>query len=247
LYRRFYHPDGTTKFLQVVLPPVLRRPFVETLHAELGHFGRSKTALAVSKRAYFPAWRSFTHLVVKNCSVCNRLQRSKQPQKQTKLRPMTKFRPMAVLHADLVGPIPPGHNSQGQRGFQYILSVVDSATRYLWLLPLRHKTADEVAAVLCEQVILRISCPSAIITDQGNEFTGAVVQAVCDTLGITRLRTSGYYPQTHSKAERVHFSVHNMITKLLDKVNPSLWVDALGPAAFAYNSTVHSTTAIPFV
>jgi len=239
---RFYHPDGMTKFLQVVLPPVLRRPFVEKLQAELGHFGRSKTALAVSKRAYFPAWRSFTHLVVKNCSVCNRLQRSKQPQKQTKLRPMTEFCPMAVLHADLVGPIPPGRNSLGQRGFQYILSVVDSATHYLWLLPLRHKTADEVAAVLCEQVILRVSCLSAIITDQGKEFTGAVVQAVCDTLGITRLRTSGYHPQTDSKAERVHFSVHNMITKLLDKVNPSLWVDALGPAAFAYNSTVHSTT-----
>jgi len=229
LYRRFYHPDGTTKFLQVVLPPVLCRPFVEKLHAELGHFGRSKTALAVSRRAYFPAWHSFTHLVVKNCSVCNRLQRSKQPQKQTKLRPMTTFRPMAVLHVDLVGPILPGRNSQGQRGFQYILSVVDSAMRYLWLLPLCHKTADEVAAVLCEQVILRISCPSAIITDQGKEFTGAVVQAVCDKLGITRLRTFGYHPQTDSKAEHVHFSVHNMITKLLDKVNPSLWVDALGP------------------
>jgi len=157
LYRRFYHPDGTTKFLQVVLPPVLRHPFVEKLRAELGHFGRSKTASAVSRRAYFPAWRSFTHLVVKNCSVCNRLQRSKQPQRQTKLRPMTEFRSMAVLHADLVGPIPPGRNSQGQRGFQYILSIVDSAKRYLWLLPLRHKTADEVAAVLCEQVILRVS------------------------------------------------------------------------------------------
>jgi len=39
LYRGFYHPHGTTKFLQVVLPPVLCRPFVEKLHAELGHFG----------------------------------------------------------------------------------------------------------------------------------------------------------------------------------------------------------------
>ena len=192
------------------------------LHAELGHFGRSKTALAVSRRAYFPAWRSFMHLVVKNCSVCNQSQHSKQPQKQTKLRPMTEFRPMVVLHADLVGPILPGRNSQGQRWFQYILSVVDSATRYLWLLPLRQKTADEVAAALCEHIILRVSAPSAILTDQGKEFTGAVVQAVCDRLGITRLRTSGYHPQTDSEAERVHFSVHNMITKLLDGVNPSL-------------------------
>jgi len=64
--------------------------------------------------------------------------------KQTALRPMNEFRPMAVLHADLVGPIQEGHNVKGQRSFQYILSVVDSATRSfrfktrlltLWLPP----------------------------------------------------------------------------------------------------------------
>jgi len=44
---------------------------------------------------------------------------------------------MAVLHADLVRPLPEGWNSQNQRGFQYILSIVDSATRYLWLLRLQ--------------------------------------------------------------------------------------------------------------
>jgi len=35
---------------------------------------------------------------------------------------------MAVIHADLVGPLPEGKNSRGQRGFQYILSIVDSTT-----------------------------------------------------------------------------------------------------------------------
>ena len=62
--------------------------------------------------------------------------------KQTKLRPMSEFRPMAVLHTDLVGPIPEGVDGRGRRGYQYILSVIDSATRYLWLSPLRNKTAD---------------------------------------------------------------------------------------------------------
>ena len=55
---------------------------------------------------------------------------------------------MAVLHADLVGPIPAGSNCKGQTGFQYILSVIDSATRYLWFLPLRNKTADTVATAI---------------------------------------------------------------------------------------------------
>ena len=49
---------------------------------------------------------------------------------------------MAVLHADLVGPLPAGWHNSGQGGFQEILSVVDLVTCYLWLLLLRHKTSE---------------------------------------------------------------------------------------------------------
>ena len=61
---------------------------------------------------------------------------------------MQEFCPMAVLHTNFVEPLLEGQNSRNQRGFQYILSIVESATRYLWLLPLRHKTAEAVATGL---------------------------------------------------------------------------------------------------
>jgi len=70
---------------------------------------------------------------------------------------------MAVLHADLVGALLEGWNSRNQRGFQYILLVVYLAIRYLWLLPLHHKTAEAVATALFDEVISSISMPSAII------------------------------------------------------------------------------------
>jgi len=91
---------------------------------------------------------------------------------------------MAVIHADLVGPLPEGKNSRNQRGFQYILSVIDSATRYLWLLPICHKTAEYVAATLFDEVILRVSVPSTILTDQGGELTAEVVECLLKRLGI---------------------------------------------------------------
>jgi len=75
---------------------------------------------------------------------------------------------------DLVGPLPEERNSR-KRGFQYILSVIDSATHYLWLLPLCHKTAESVMAKLFDEVISRVSVPSAVLTDQGGEFMGDVV------------------------------------------------------------------------
>jgi len=78
LYRKFHYPDGIVNFLQLILPARLHRPYVERLHAELGHFGRTKTCYAVSRRAYFPGWRTLTGLLVRNCAVCNLHQRSRQ-------------------------------------------------------------------------------------------------------------------------------------------------------------------------
>ena len=98
------------------------------------------------------------------------------------------------------------------------MSVIDSAARYLWLLPIRHKTAECVAATLFDEVISRVSVPSVILTDQGGEFMGEVVECLLRRLGISHLRTSAYHPQTDAKCERVHFSVHNVITKLIDDV-----------------------------
>jgi len=185
LYRKYHHLDGTTKYLQLVLQGRLRRQYVERLHADLGHFGEAKTCEALVRRAYFPGWRQDTKLIVKTCTVCNLSQRGRQP-----LHPMREFRPMAVLHADLVGPIPLGSNCKGQTGFQYILSVIDSATRYLWLLPLRNKTADMVATAIYEDVIARTCVPSAILTDLGGKFTAEIMDRLYDRLGITRLCTT---------------------------------------------------------
>jgi len=180
-------------------------------------------------------------MLVRNCPTCNLCQRDNQKPRQATLRPMREFRPMAVVHADLVGPLPEGKNSRGQRGFQYILSVVDSATRYLWLLPIRHKTAECVAATLFDEVFSRVSVPSAILTDRGGEFLGEVVECLLKRLGISHLKTSAYHPETDVKCERVHFSIHNVITKLIDQKHDQ-WPDLLGTIALAYNATVHTTT-----
>jgi len=106
LYRCYHYPDGTTKYLQVLLPSKLRRSYIECIHADLGHFGRTKSCLAFARRAYFPGWRSQVGMLVRTCSTCNLHQRSHHKPLQATLKPMREFRPMSVIHADLVGPLP---------------------------------------------------------------------------------------------------------------------------------------------
>jgi len=60
-------------------------------------------------------------------------------------------------------------------------------------------------------------------------------------LGITHLRTSVYNFLTDAKCECVHFSVHNLVTKLIDDKHER-WPDLLGTVTPAYNTTNHSAT-----
>jgi len=70
---------------------------------------------------------------------------------------------------------------------------------------------------------------------------GEVVESLYQRLGKAHLKTSAYRPQTDAKCERVHFSVHNMITKLVGDTHER-WPDLLGTVVLAYNATVHTST-----
>ena len=39
------------------------------------------------------------------------------------------------------------------------------------------------------------------MSDQASEFTGQVISELCDLLGITKIRTSPYHPQTNGAIE----------------------------------------------
>jgi len=85
-----------------------------------------------------------------------------------------------------------------------------------------------------------VSVPSAILTDRGGEFMGEVVEALYQRLGMAHLKTSAYRPQMDATCEQVHFSVHNLITKLVGDKHER-WPDLLGTTALAYNATVHTS------
>ena len=97
----------------------------------------------------------------------------------------------------------------------------------------RHRNCLMMSSVKCQYRRL------FLLTD--GEFTGEVMQHLCNRLGISRLLTSAYHPQTDAKCERTHFSVHKMITKLLGEKHDN-WLDLLGTVTLHYNSTVHSAT-----
>ena len=52
------------------------------------------------------------------------------------------------------------------------------------------------------------------MSDQASELTGQVILELCNLLGITKIRTSPYHPQTTGAVERVHQTLRRMIAKM---------------------------------
>ena len=74
------------------------------------------------------------------------------------------------------------------------------------------------------------------MSDQGTEFCGNVIGAMCNLLGIEKIRTMPYHPQTNGSAERVHQTLQRMIGKL-DPEKRKKWLTHIGSIIIAYNST----------
>ena len=72
--------------------------------------------------------------------------------------------------------------------------------------------------------------------DQGTEFCGKVIAAMCSLLGIEKIQTTPYHPQTNGSAERVHQMLQCMIGKL-DPEKRKKWLAHIGSIIIAYNST----------
>ena len=70
--------------------------------------------------------------------------------------------------------------------------------------------------------------------DQETEFCGKVIAAMCSLLGVEKIRTTPYHPQTNGSAERVHQTLQCMIGKL-DPEKRRKWLANIGSIIIAYN------------
>ena len=58
--------------------------------------------------------------------------------------------------------------SRSNRGYKFLLTVIDVYSKYGWIVPLKNKTGKEVAAALTK--LFKIAVPSRLWTDKGTEF-----------------------------------------------------------------------------
>jgi len=80
---------------------------------------------------------------------------------------------------------------------------MDGFSKWAEAFAVKHHDAETIATLLVEQVFCRYGAPLSLLTDQGKDVDGNLMRAVCELLGIEKLRTSPYKPSTDA-VERMH-------------------------------------------
>ena len=176
-------------------------------------------------------------LVVRNCG---RFKQFEAKGQLPAMEPILCTQPMELVHVDYVG-MEVTVAAQEKPVVKNVLVVVDNFTRYVQAFIMNNHTAHTMAHVLYNNFFSIFRFPQRLMSDQGTEFTGDVIAAMCKLLGIEKIRTTPYHPQSNGSAERVHQTLQRMISKL-DPEKRRKWPKHIGSVLITYNATRSQVT-----
>ena len=187
-------------------------------------------------------WSSLTRdclTFVKSCDGCQRKDKTKPKHNSMQIREMTSI-PFERVAVDLVGPFPTAIG-----GYRFLLTCIDMATRWPEAIPLRTTTARAIIKHLTD-IFARCGFPTAIVTDNGSQFTGKVFHKWLKSKGIKHVRASPYHPEGNGMVERLHRTLNSMISKIAE--TKGNWASVTPMALYFIRSTPSSATGLsPFM
>jgi len=147
-----------------------------------------------------------------------------------RVRPLIVRRPLVRWQVDLI---------EFRGG--YIMTIMDTFSKYAYAKMLQYKTANNTTNVL-SSIFNKDYYPKIMHTDNGTEFSAAF-DRLLTSYGIKHIRGGPYTSTSQSMIERFNKTLMGMLHKRFtqDK-NQQLTVAVLQQVVTEYNNTFHSTT-----
>ena len=125
------------------------------------------------------------------------------------------------------------------KGFKYMLNVIDVFSKYAWSIPMKKKTGETTLEAF--RKIGRDSgrMPKHIWVDKGLEFYNRYVTGWLQENNIIRYST--YSEHKSAVVERFNRTLKEMMWKKLTAENTRNWIDLLMTLIHKYNNRIHST------
>ena len=127
-------------------------------------------------------------------------------------------------------------------GNKHILTIIDHLTGWPEAFPIHDKSADTIVATLINHYLLVHMCPRYILSDNGTEFKNNLMDQVLQQLGIDRIFSAPYHPQSNGKLEVFHKYLKPTPKKLCEK-DPANWDKYINQVLASYRITPNLATA----
>ena len=151
-----YVVDGDNTYETIVLPRALMAQILKMAHDNLGHNGIHRTYTKHIQRCY----------------QCQR--RNKQVVKYATLHFDVAAFPMQFISMDILGEFHPPTT----KGKRYALTVICMLMGYVFCIPLKAKTAEEVLQAYVDNVYSKFGGSIKILSDNGTEFKNKIFEQV---------------------------------------------------------------------
>ena len=215
-----------------VVPTNDRQAAIDGCHRSAGHQGQDHTLSLMKERFWWPGMSQALLKAIANCGRCIQYEAKGQ------LPPMQLIictEPMELVHIDYVG-MEVTIATDKKPVVKNVLVVVDHFTWYVQAFVTKNHMVRTTARVLYNNYFSIFGFLQRLMSDQGTEFCGKVIAAMCGLLGVEKVQTTLYHPQTNGSAKRVHQMLQRMIGKL-DPEKRKKWPAHIGSIIIAYNST----------
>ena len=224
---------------QLCVPQSFRQQCLKAAHSGFGHQGRNRMISLLRPQFYWPCMGKDCITYIRQCNRCQEMDKA-VPKPPTMTERAVVTRPFSDVAIYVVRPFPTARG-----GHKFMITCIDSASRWPEAFPVRKVTARTVIGCLTS-VFARWGFPEKLTSDNGSQFTSKVFTKWLRDKGIAHARSTPYHPQRNGVVERLHRTLNAVISKTITCKGD--WAAVLPMALFFLRCTPSSSTGVsPFL
>ena len=134
------------------------------------------------------------------------------------------------------------YGPENNRGYRYVLVVIDNFSKYGWTSPLKNKNAQTIKDSFENILTSSKRSPNLIETDRGKEFYNKIFQEFLNKNNIKLYSRNSSYGAVF--AERFNRTIRDLLKKPVFEKGDGNWIDVLQTITKQYNNKTHSSTKL---
>ena len=219
----------------IVVPEQLRPEVLQEAHAGCfaGHLAEKKVYDRLRRSVWWKGMKADVRRHCRSCLVCA----SRKGGKRTFKPPLQPIPVGGPFHRVAVDILKLPLTSNGNR---YVAVFMDYLTKWPEAFPIPDQRAETIAPLFLEHIVCRHGIPEELLSDRGANFLSNLIQEICQVLGVKKLNTSGYHPQTDGLVEKFNATLISMIAKSTS--DGAEWDTRLPYVLFAYRASLQEST-----